>query len=365
MLKLHVIQAEFGDCLLLEYGTSVKPRFTLIDGGPATVYDRHLRAVLQAIGGAGAKLDLVVLSHVDNDHIIGLLDYFAELRTARGAGALPIVRGLWHNSFSRSIDPEGDIQVRLRALITNTRAAVMTNAGMAVNGIAEGNSLRLAAQALQIPINDGFPDDLILVETAPSPIQLDNLAIRIVGPARANLDALQAEWNEWLDTHEDAIGTEDPFVMANSDKSIPNLSSVMFLVERGGKTILFTGDGRSDHLLDGLRQAGLLDDKGRMHVDVLKLPHHGSNRNATRTFFKNVTADTYVASANGKDDNPDLATLIWIVEAARDQQRQIKLVVTNRTPSIQKLVEEYDRTEYGYQVDVLPAKRHQITLELR
>jgi hypothetical protein len=364
MLKLHVIQAEFGDCLLLEYGTSSKPRFTLIDGGPPGVYERHLRPVLQEIGGAGVKLDLVALSHVDNDHIIGLLDYFAELRSGAGAASLPAAGGLWHNSFGRAIDPDSDIDVRLQSLITNTRAAVMTTAGMAVNGISEGNSLRLAAQALQIPINDGFPDDLIVVDTAPASIKLDNLMIRIAGPTQANLDALRAEWEEWLDTHEDAIGTDDPLVMANSDQSVPNLSSVMFLVEGGGRTILFTGDGRSDHLLDGLGQAALLDDKGRMHVDVLKLPHHGSNRNATRTFFKKVTADTYVASANGRDDNPDLATLIWIVEAARDQQRRIKLVATNGTPSVKKLLEEYDRTEYGYDLDVLPANRHRTTLDL-
>jgi hypothetical protein len=153
-------------------------------------------------------------------------------------------------------------------------------------------------------------------------------------------------------------------VMANSDRTIPNLSSIMLLAKADSKTILLTGDGRGDHLLQGLGQAGLLSPTGSLHVDVLKLMHHGSDRNATKTFFKKVTADVYVASANGKDDNPDLATLIWIVEAAKEQARDIKIVVTNSTPSVKKLQSEYDPNEYRYELEVLDSGKHQLVLDL-
>jgi hypothetical protein len=59
------------------------------------------------------------------------------------------------------------------------------------------------------------------------------------------------------------------------------------------------GDALGDHILDGLEKGGHLVD-GKMHLDVLKLPHHGSERNITPTFFKNITADVYLASANGR-----------------------------------------------------------------
>lgn len=362
MLKLHVVQAEFGDCLMLEYGTLQNPRFALIDGGPPTTFDRHLNRVLQGVRAGGHRLDLVALSHVDNDHIIGLLDYFASLR--QNDPLLPEVDNLWHNSFRQTVDPNGQIGARLQTLMTNTRAASMNNAGMAVNGIAEGNNLRIAAAALNIPANAGFPAGLVLVDTAPGPISFGNLSLRITGPTQANLDALQTEWEAWLDEHEAAVETEDPFVMANSDQSVPNLSSITFLAEADGKRILFTGDGRSDHLLAGLSAAGLLDAQGHMHVDVLKLAHHGSDRNATKTFFKKITADTYVASANGKNDNPDLATLIWLVEAARDQGRNIRIFVTNRTASVRKLQEEYPAAEYDYSLEALPSGVHEQVLTL-
>jgi beta-lactamase superfamily II metal-dependent hydrolase len=150
--------------------------------------------------------------------------------------------------------------------------------------------------------------------------------------------------------------------MSNSDTTLPNLSSIMFLAKAEDRTMLFTGDGRSDHLLQGLAQAGLLDDKGRMHVNVLKLSHHGSDRDVTKTFFRKVTADVYVASANGKDDNPDLATLIWLMEAAKEQQRNVEIVVTNQTPSIEKLQEEYASDEYGYSVRILKQGKHEIVV---
>ena len=53
---------------------------------------------------------------------------------------------------------------------------------------------------------------------------------------------------------------------------------------------------------------------GECRVDLLKVPHHGSDRNLERGFFEQVVADRYVISSDGTDDNPSTATLDWIVE---------------------------------------------------
>lgn len=238
----------------------------------------------------------------------------------------------------------------------------MSASGMAVQGIPEGANLRTIALSLPIPINNGFPGNLITVDNAQGPRIFDNLELTIVGPTQLNLNELENEWIDWLNAQENSILSNDPFVMANSDASVPNLSSIMFLAKVDNRTMLFTGDGRSDHLLNGLRKIGLLNSQGQMHVNVLKLPHHGSNRNLTRTFFRKVTADIYIASANGRDGNPDLATLIWIVEAAKKQHRQVEIVFTNPTPSLEKLLEEYPTNQYGYSIKVLAANQHEISV---
>jgi hypothetical protein len=231
-------------------------------------------------------------------------------------------------------------------------------------GIGEGNRVRQLAAQLQIPLNENFASDLICVDDAPDAREFGNLTLQIVGPTRANLDELRREWLEWLDRFGPDLASGNPFLMANADTSVPNLSSVMFLAAADGKTVLFTGDGRSDHLLAGLTASGLLPDEGQLHVDVLKVMHHGSDRNATRKFFKTVTADTYVISANGHPDNPDLATLIWIVETAKSQDREISLVFTNETTAVRKLPKEYPPADYGYQMTVLPPGQDSIVIPL-
>jgi len=372
MLKLRLIQAEFGDSMILNFGSQEKPRYMLIDGGPERTYKRHLKEELQVIKAAGGNgLDLVILSHVDNDHIIGLLDMLSDLQEQRSNSVQGIlsIAGLWHNSFSDTIeDNAGSIQSRLRMLLANAGSAggqVMSAAEMALSGIGEGRQLRLSASALSIPINPNFARDLISVDDAPNPISIDNLSLRIVGPTRDNLENLRREWIAWLDKHEDILSEEEPFIAAMADRSIPNLSSIMILAEAdGGKKILFTGDGRGDHLLEGLQKAGLLADNDRLHVDVLKVPHHGSDRNVNKTFFKKITADKYVISANGKDGNPDLSTLIWIVESAREQQRPIEIIVTNETSTTEQLVNNYNPIDYRYTLTVMPKSAHSMTIDI-
>lgn len=362
MLKFHVVQAEFGDCLLLEYGSG-KSRFILIDGGPPKNFGANLETVLRDVAKQGAPLELAVLSHVDNDHVVGLVDYFAQLQA--DASGLPKPKELWHNSWGRAIDPQGVIAPRIMQLMTSSRTAAMPNTTNAVLGISEGNALRTKAVQLDIPINRAFGDGaLITVRGAPQPLRFENLTLQVVGPTQKNLDRLRKDWLAWIDKHEDEVASDDVQIMANSDRSVPNLSSIALIAEAHGKRILLTGDGRSDHLLDGLEEAGRLDAEGNLHVDVLKLAHHGSERDVTREFFERVTADSYVASANGRDGNPDLKTLGWIAETAKESGRDIEIVVTNRTPSVTQLEKKFPASTFPYTLRLMPKGDHVMVLTL-
>lgn len=366
MFSLHVIQAEFGDCLLLEYGTDADRHFILIDGGPPANFDNHLRQVLQdKVVPAGGKIERVVLSHVDNDHIIGLVDLFTELNSEQvnAQPALVNLGGLWHNSFQRTIDLNGDLQPRLETLLAIPDAKeLMSDSAVSVNGIPEGNKLRQLALLLHLPANHDLPEP-ITVDTAGGPVTFANLQLTVVGPTQANLDALRDEWQKWLDKHQNTVAGA-PKVMANADQSVPNLSSICLVAAADGHSILLTGDARSDHILDGLRAQQFLDASDRVHFDVIKMPHHGSDRNMTRAFLDKVTADHYVVSANGKYNNPDLATLIWLVEAAKDQNRSPEIIATNETPATKKLLEEYPPQDYGYSLHFLEPDKSSLELTL-
>jgi hypothetical protein len=56
-----------------------------------------------------------------------------------------------------------------------------------------------------------------------------------------------------------------------------------------------------------------------MHVDILKVPHHGSSNNLETSFFRRITADHYVFSGNGEHGNPERETLEMLFEARKDE----------------------------------------------
>ena len=64
---------------------------------------------------------------------------------------------------------------------------------------------------------------------------------------------------------------------------------------------------------------------GTLALDILKLPHHGSIRNVEADFFERLPARHYVISANGRDGNPETATLEAIAASRADDDFTIHL----------------------------------------
>jgi hypothetical protein len=62
-----------------------------------------------------------------------------------------------------------------------------------------------------------------------------------------------------------------------------------------------------------------------MHVDVLKIPHHGSDRNIDPVFFRRITADHYVFSGNGENGNPERETLQMLLNESENEEFTIHL----------------------------------------
>ncbi len=387
MLNLRIVQAQHGDCFLLEYGSRESPKYILVDGGPADVYQVHLKPVLQDIPRKHRSLERVILSHVDDDHINGILDMLAELSLQHQRRRAPTVgvQELWHNTFSTIVerDLRGlkaerlDLLCGVRDLAPGLASfeqgrAMPVDTGATPRSIDQGHDLTGEAGNLNLPINTGFrPGRLISAESAPRPVpEFEGLSLFIVGPSDQNLEKLQTKWNAWLaqklraapkDVERD-VPEEEP--VPRPDDSVFNLSSIMLLVEADGKRILLTGDGLGEHLIEGLEQAGMLLPGATFHVDILKLPHHGSARNVSREFFWRVTADRYVISANGKHDNPDLLTLKWLVDAASNQRRPIEIVITNWTRSICELMRLRDPEQYGYRVVAMDPGDHSMLLRV-
>ena len=128
--------------------------------------------------------------------------------------------------------------------------------------------------------------------------------------------------------------------------------------------MLLTGDARGDHIIEGLQQIGALSVGGTIKIDALKVPHHGSRQNTDRDFFDRVIADHYVITGNGKSGNPPAATFETIAESARDSGRRVNFWVTTRTSAVNEFCRRFPPQTWPYEVHVLPADRHSMTIEL-
>jgi hypothetical protein len=339
--SLEALQAFHGDCLLLHAGTADQPVLVLIDGGPSGTWDTSLQPRLEQLLAERApdgalRIDLAMVSHIDDDHVHGMVDFAGELVTEQeDAQALRYdVRTLWHNSFDDVIGNDADelstaaVDV-LSQPLDDPRADEIRAAGLAVvASVGQGRELRQQAEQLGWGINDPFDGPVVLPETGVRTITLGPVKLTVVCPHQAQLDKLHAVWDKWLAEHPKAVARDQAAVAAFVDNSPYNLSSIVVLAECDGHTMLLTGDARGDHVLSGLDEAQVATD-GKTHVDILKLPHHGSIRNLDPVFFERVTATHYVISANGRDGNPETETLDAIVASRDDDAFTIHL--TNRT----------------------------------
>ena len=341
LFTLEALQANDGDCLLLHYqpssGAVVR---VLIDGGSAGVYSSILKPRLDQLHGREPlRLRMAMVSHIDADHITGLVDLFNALedRQVNGEEGFCRIQTLWHNSFealhggkaavahSATVAASIDGVVPLHGLERSTAAVVAS--------VPQGNRLRNLAVRLTVPVNQGAGGPLV---AAPAHGQLivkiaEGLTFRVLAPHDAQLKRLRAEFNKTakqIDTGADDAASAADYL----NKTVPNMSSIVVMAEaaRAGEQplrMLLTGDARGDVILESLETAGLME-RGRCHVDLLKVQHHGSNHSTTQDFFERVTADRYVISGNGMHDIPHQAALGWLSAARTGKAYDVYM--TNR-----------------------------------
>lgn len=353
MFNFRIIQAEQGDCSILEYGDELHPRFIIIDGGPKGTYSKHLKPEISKIHERQGVIEYIIVSHVCNDHIRGIIELFNDFSNIRG---LPEIHSVWHNTFSQTIDTEDNIENRLFTIPKINREGNLTR------GIKDGHELINLLEHVGIPINPETDGNPISIETLSNKINCDNLDIQVIGPTEENLQELREEWLEWLENLESNIETDNTFFRAMTDGSFQNLSSIMLLAEAEGKRILLTGDGRGDHIIRGLEKLELLSQGDIVKVDIMKVPHHGSSRNVTKEFFERIPASTYVISGNGMYGNPDFDTLKWIVEVSKEREETVRLFLTNCTESSRKLRDEFDPTEFYYELEIMYPQVNSVNL---
>jgi hypothetical protein len=335
VIEVRMLPGKDGDCLLLSYGDQARTRRVMIDGGRAATYPL-IKQLLADI--AGPTIDVLVITHVDQDHILGVLTLFNDPEA-------PVeFSDVWFNGF----DHLNDNQIESF-------------------GPADGELLTTLLIERKLPWNEAF--DGRAVEVGRPQLPFDPEAkFDIVAPDRALLEKLIPTWKiecakngliPGVDpVEEPADGFErfgaldvaavkelaaTPF---RPDTSETNVTSISFLFEYDGTRILFTGDGDVPRLVASLQP--LADSAGgRVRIDALKVPHHGSDHNISQELLEMIDCRRYLISTSGaRHNHPDDIAIARILEFGGEG----KELVFNYSSRAELWRNEALQTEFNYTV---------------
>jgi Metallo-beta-lactamase superfamily len=335
-IRLEVLPARLGDCLLVECLHEQGPPWRmLVDGGPPDT-----GSVLEARLRDDPRIDVAVITHIDSDHIGGMIPYLT--------GPLASSIGdVWFNGRTHLPDLP-------RRSVGQGESVVAALLG--TPELARGRALPWNCAFGGGPIETG--EEAGFVEYAVP----DGPRITLLSPTTKRLLALATAW--YAAVQEATRGGEEngppdvPTPLTDlaaiaaektpKDRSVPNGSSIAMLLEHRGASVVLGADAFGTVLGAGL--AGVAAARGvpALAVDAFKLPHHGSKGNVLEALVKIAPARHYVLSSNGDTfHHPDDQAVARVVLHA---PAGATLWFNYRTPRTERWDDPALRAHHGYQV---------------
>ena len=303
-LDIHMLPAQYGDCLWIEYGTD--PRRTsrvLVDCGTPSTSSRLL-AKIEALPAADRAVELFILTHIDDDHIGGAIPF---LQAEMGGLAIPEV---WFNGYKHLGDFLSAVQ---------------------------GEQFATLIEARQLPWNTWRDGHAIVTKDGELPERVlpGGMKLTLLSPTVEKLETLRVKWERDLLAKNmvpgagvdpgDLLGGADEFATSTdvdamadapfrSDTAAPNGSSIAVLAEFEGKSVLLAADAHPPVLEASIRKL-LGNDSERLRLGALKVSHHGSHSNTSPELLDLLECSNYLISTNGqKFNHPHRPTISRIIK---------------------------------------------------
>jgi beta-lactamase superfamily II metal-dependent hydrolase len=309
MFSIEMLPAAYGDCLWVEYGDRQSPHRLLIDGGISGTYDAIVQRAQVEIDKHGqCSFELLVISHVDIDHIDGIVKLLANLPP--GIQFNEVWFNGWRHLHRRLGGPSGE---KLTVMIEDLKLGWNEKFG----GRSPAAVLPQSGPPEPLP----FAGGLTLTLLSPTSLALEKLRPKyerecinaglVPGSLPAAREALQKDrrLRRRLGVGVNVAAlAQEPF---QEDSAPANGSSIAFLAEFDGKAALFAADAHPGILTEAI--TGRLG-RQRLKVDAFKLAHHGSMANSSPELLKLVQARNYLISTNGAIfDHPDPQTIARVL----------------------------------------------------
>lgn len=308
-VRVEILKAGHGDCILVRSKTTSGSFNLLVDGGSLHAFyvnsrrkiPGELKLRLDELIAENQQIDLLIITHIDDDHIVGLIKGFQT------PGYLSdMTKCVWFNSsdmitreFKKNPIVENHVKLESKGEETSVKKA-----------------MTLEELLLQLNIWD---QKLCI---AGSHLKAGPFTFRILSPTLADLKELTCIWptedidpstagkRQYTFTPFDELLKKDKF---KRDPSTTNRSSIAFILEVEDQRFLLLGDAAEHVIISALKNLDY-SEKNKLKVDLVKLSHHGSKHNTSKKLLDVVESDTYIISTNGDVHNhPDRETLARIL----------------------------------------------------
>ena len=349
MFRVEVLPARYGDCLWIEYGTDPVRRI-LIDGGAPGVYKRTLKPRLERLGPDERVFELLVVTHVDYDHIKGILELAHDDTVGFQA------KDVWFNGYRHlpAIDQ--------REVLAGKHGEELTD--LLVKHGTSWNEHGFEGGAVVVPDSGELPR-----------VELEGgLTMTLLAPTIPTLADLRSDWEKSCDdidlTPEEleaeraagrfaTLSDQGPTAARpdvasllldrfEEDHSAANGSSIAFVAEYEGRRVLFAGDAHPSTLVESIGRMG----ENRLRLDACKLPHHGSRGSVSADLIRHLDCDRYVFSSNGDQfQHPHPQAVARVIEYGGDAP---ELLFNYRSDETSIWDDDELRAAHGY-VTTFPA----------
>ncbi|EOG8270052.1 ComEC/Rec2 family competence protein [Yersinia enterocolitica] len=342
-ISIRILKANHGDCILVTHHANDTVFHLLIDGGngatfkygPRGRFKGALCSMLDELKAKGQHIDLAILTHIDDDHIGGLLSAFKD------PGYLnDMVKSIWFNSsrlitkhFKENEIPENDIYLSDDSPLTSVRQGKKFESLLDEIGCKRG-PLISAGKVM----NEG-PFKLTIL----SPNEENLRKLLCIWPEEKSSPQTSGSTTDYILTFEEILSSDS----YEPDKSIANGSSIAFLLQCKNKNLLFLGDAYDETVVDSLINLGYNEDN-KLSTELVKISHHGSQYNTSPKLIKIIDVQSYIISTNGlKHGLPNKRTIARLLALSRG------IVYFNYPSVIQRMLLPDEVNEYAGRLKVL------------
>lgn len=288
-MLIEILQAGTGDSIWVSHNK----KNIVIDGGKSitairTRYDQMPQDEI---------IDLLVVTHIDSDHIAGII---ALVKRMKENGEAHRLKQIWFNFPKKEETDEYSVD----------EGNELTSLLLEIDGLCWNNN---TSELLGSTIEVG---DIKLHVLAPD----HDVADEYKPKEPDELGVCSDDWHIDLRTLIDNVDDDD------IDEGGSNSQSIIILVECEGKKLLLPGDSTPKELCNALQYYNKTNGTP-LELDLMKLPHHGSTRNVTKNILAEITCSNFIISTkkNKKYYFPNKETIAKLIRYRESEDKAINV----------------------------------------